>query len=321
MCAVYVPNESEKEALKAILLQQAIVVGLYKNQIVPDGNTIFSTLEELTTGATYGYAPKVLTNNVKEGAAAADWWTILVNSAGKASAVYGTTVAPALASLEWTFLAPDVALAPTVYGQFGYTIRLPFTVGLQPIKVGDVIRQGAVCAEVAGVNLTSGSWAAGDAAGYLYLKRQVGTFVAGASLVGVSRETATSEIKVLTAAPVVGGTGYAVGDRFAIGTGTGGVGRVTAVSGGVVTAVELLTGGKDYTVATQATVAIDGAGDNALTVAVASLHTAGPAVVVATLAGDSEKKLVYVEALTTPIAITQLGQKIAVTPTLTMSTG
>jgi hypothetical protein len=70
---VYIPNESEKEALKAILLQQAMTIGLYKNQIIPDGSTLFATLEELTTGAGYGYAPKVLSNDVKEGAAAADW--------------------------------------------------------------------------------------------------------------------------------------------------------------------------------------------------------------------------------------------------------
>ena len=319
--AIYISNEGEKEALKSILLQQAMVVGLYKNQIVPDGNTLFSTLEELTAGATYGYAPQVLTNDVKEGAAAANWWTILVNSAGKAAAVYGTIVAPALGSLEWTFLAPDVALAPTVYWQFGYTITLAFTLGLQPIKVGDVVYQGTTIAgEVTGVNVISGSWAAGDAAGYLYLKRQAGTFAAGTIAAG-SKPTATSEIKVLTAAPVVGGTGYAVGDLFLIGTGTGGIGRVTAVTGGVVTAVELLTGGKDYTVATQATTKISGAGDNALTVAVASLYTAGPAVAIATIAADSVKKLVFVEALTNPIAITTLGQKIAVTPALTMSTG
>lgn len=314
---IYISNEGEKEALKAVLLQEALVVGLYKNQIIPDGSTLFSTLEELTTGPTYGYAPVPLGNTVKESAAlAADMWTMKINSAGKAEANYGAAV------LTWTFLAPDVALAPTVYGVFGYCLRLPFTVGLQPIRVVDVVRQGAVCAEVVGVNVTSGAWATGDAAGYLYLKRQSGTFVAGASLVGVSRPTATSEIKVLTATPVNGGTGYAVGDLFIIGTGTGGVGRVTAVTGGVVTAVELLTGGQDYTVATHATTKISGSGDDALTVAVASLYTAGPAVVVATLAGDSEKKLMFVEALTTtPIAVTRLGQTISWQPRLSMSTG
>ena len=316
MSAVYISNEGEKEALKAILLQQAMTIGLYKNQIIPDGSTLFATLEELTTGALFGYAPKVLSNDVVEGAAVADKWSILTNSAGKASAVY------AAAAQEWTFLTPDVANLPTVYGYFGYTLVLPFTAGTQPIRVGDVIRQGAVCAEVTGVNVTSGSWAAGTAAGNLYLKRQSGVFVAGATLIDGSKATATSEIKVLTAAPVVGGTLYAVGDLFLIaGAGTGGVGRVTAVTGGVVTAVELLTGGKDYTVATQATAKISGGGDNALTVAVASLHTAGPAVAIATLAGDSAKKLLFVEALTTPIPLTTLGQKISVTPTLTMSTG
>jgi hypothetical protein len=313
--SVYITNESEKEALKAILLQQGMVVGLYKNQIIPDGSTLFATLEELTTGPTYGYAPKVLTNDVKEGAAAADWWTILTNSAGKASAVF------AAAAQEWTFLAPDVALLPTVYGVFGYCLVLPFTTGVQPIHVGDVIYQGTtIAAEVVGVNVTSGSWAAGDAAGNLYLKRQAGTFTAAALKCGC-KPTSTSEIKVLTAAPAVGGTGYAVGDLFLIGTGTGGVGRVTAVTAGVVTAVELLSGGKDYTVATHATTKISGAGDNALTVAVASLTTSGPAVTVATAVSDSVKKLMFVEALTTPIPITTLGQKISMTPTLTMSTG
>jgi hypothetical protein len=214
-----------------------------------------------------------------------------------------------------------VALLPTVYGVFGYTISLPFTAGLQPIRAGHIVRQGAVCAEVTGVNVVSGSWYLGTAAGYLYLKRQSGVFVAGATLVDVFKDTATTEIDVLTAAPVVGGTGYAVGDLFTIGTGSGGVGRVTAVTLGVVTAVELLAGGRNYTVATHATVKINGAGDNALTVAVASLYTRGPAVAVATLAGDSSKKLMFCEALTTPIPITTLGQKISYTPTLTMSTG
>jgi len=99
------------------------------------------------------------------------------------------------------------------------------------------------------------------------------------------------------------------------------VGRVTAVNAGIVTAVELLSGGRDYTVATQATTKISGAGDNALTVAVATLYTAGPAVTVATAVSDSVKRLLFVESLTTPIPITTLGQTISYTPTLTMSTG
>jgi hypothetical protein len=325
--SIYVPNESEKEALKAILLQQAVVIGLYKNQIIPDGNTVFATLEELPTdapgGSTYGYTRKYLTTAVKESASVlANFWTMTVNSAGKASAVFGAV------AQEWVFLAPDVAAGNTIYGVFGYTLVLPFTAGVQPIKVGDVVLKGAVCAEVAGVNVTSGSWGAGDAAGNLYLKNQNGTFTSGA-LVDGSRHTSGAtpgEIKVLTATPVAAGATYAVGDLFLIaGAGTGAVGRVTAISAtpaaGTVTAVELLTGGQAYTVATQATTKISGSGDNALTVAVASLYTSGPAVTVATIAGDSSKKLMFVEALTTAIPIVALGQSVKYTPTLTLSSG
>lgn len=314
--SAYVPNVGEKEMLKDFLLSQAIVLGLYKNVLVPDGNTIFSTLSEMPTGGGRGYAEIPLANILNETAPATGQWYITTDVNGKASAQYGLAAAPQ----AWTFAAQDQTDANTVYGILGYTLVLPFTSGLQPIKVGDVIRQGAVCAEVTGVNLIAGSWYASTASGYLYLKRQVGTFVAGATLVDVSKPTATSEIEVLTAAPVNGGTGYAVGDRFLIGTGTGGVGRVTAVSGGIVTAVELLTGGKDYTVATQATTKIDGAGDNALTVAVASLYTAGPAVAIATIAGDSNKQLLFVEPLSAGTLVSAVGQQITYLPVITFST-
>ena len=316
--SIYVPNISEIAVLKSILLQRAITIGLYVNSVLPDGSTLFATLTEMATGAGYGYAPIALENVVKESATpTAGMWTITTNSAGKASAVY------AAAAQSWVFLAPDVALLPTIYGVFGWARVLPFTAATQPIFPGDVLRQGAVCAQVCGVNVTSGSWAAGTAAGDLYIKNQVGVFVSGATLVDASKVTSTSEIKVLTAAPVAAGTGYAVGDRFLIGTGSGGVGRVTAIveATGAVTAVELLSGGVNYTVATHATTAIDGAGNNALTVAVASLITSGPAVNVATLAGDSDRKLMFVESLTTPIPVTTLGQTVSYWPTLTMSTG
>jgi hypothetical protein len=312
---VYVPNQGEKEMLKNDLLLQAVILGLYGNVVVPDGSTLVSTLTELLATGGAGYAEIPLNNVLNESAPATGQWYISTDANGKASAQYGLASAPQ----TWTFNSVDVANAPTVQGIFAYTLVLPFTSGLQPIKVGDVIRQGAVCAEVTGVNVTSGSWAAGNAAGDLYIKRQVGTFVAGATLVDVSRATATSEIKVLTATPVNGGTGYAVGDRFVIGTGTGGVGRVTAVTGGVVTAVELLTGGKDYTVATQATTKIDGAGDNALTVAVASLYTAGPAVAIATIAGDSNKKIMWTEAFSTGTLVAAVGQQINYLPIFTLA--
>ena len=308
----YAPNQSELELLKDALLMQAVVLGLYSNPVVPDGSLTVAGLTELATDG--GYARIPLSCDVVEDAEATGKWYVAPNINGKASGQYGQAASPQ----AWIFAAADIG--KTVNGIFGFTLDLPFTSGLQQIRVGDVLRQGAVCAEVTGVHLASGSWAGGDAAGNIYLKRQSGVFVAGATLVNVSRATATSEIKVLTATPVAGGTGYAVGDLFIIGTGTGGVGRVTAVSGGVVTAVELLTGGKDYTVATQATTKINGGGDNALTVAVASLVTAGPAVAIATIAGDSVKKLLFVEPLSAPNPITATGQVVTYLPVISYST-
>ena len=308
----YAPNQGEIEMLKDFLLSQAIILGLYSNPVVPDGSLTPAGLTELATDG--GYARIPLTCDVVEDAEAALKWYVAPDINGKASAQFGQAASPQ----TWTFTAADVG--KTVNGIFGFTMVLPFTSGLQPIKPGDVLRQGAVCAEVTGVQIASGGWATGDAVGNIYLKRQVGTFVAGATLVNASRATATSQIKVLTAAPINGGTGYAVGDRFLIGTGTGGVGRVTAVTGGVVTAVELLTGGKDYTVATQATTKIDGGGDNALTVAVASLYTAGPAVAIATIAGDSNKKLLFIEPLSAPNPITANGQTVTYLPIISFST-
>jgi hypothetical protein len=311
--SVYVPNVGELEALKAILLTKGLEIGLYKVAILPDGNTTFLTLTEWGIDGTY--ARKVLTNEIVEDTLAANKWYMSTNALGKGEGAYNNGV------LSWSFNSVDVAKGATVFGVFAITRVLAFTSGLQPIKVGDVIYQGAVCAEVTGVEVTSGSWAAGTAAGNLTIKRQNGAFVAGATLKDASKGTATAEIKGLTATPIAGATGYAVGDRFLIGTGTGGVGRVTAVTGGVVTAVELLSGGRDYTVATQATTKIDGAGDNALTVAVATLYTAGPAVSIATLAGDVTQKLMAVWPYATGIPITLDGQTVTFDLKMALATG
>lgn len=317
--SVYIPNIGEIAALKSILLHRAITVGLYLNSVIPDGSTLFATLTELTTGAGYGYAPKPLENIVKESATpTAGMWTIVTNSAGKGSAIYGA------AALSWVFLAPDVALLPTIYGIYGISRVLPFTAGLHAPKVGSVINKGAVCAVVTGVNVTSGSWALGTAAGDLYIKNQSGVFTAGA-LTEIANPTTTGEAKALVAVPTAAGTGYVVGELFTIteAGATGGVGRVTSIveATGAVTGVELVTGGAVYTAgAGKATVTIDGAGTN-LTVEISALIPTGPAVTVATLAGDSNKVLMFCEALTTPIPVTTLGQAVSYQPTLTMATG
>ncbi len=84
-----------------------------------------------------------------------------------------------------------------------------------------------------------------------------------------------SPLRILdTLAIVVGGTLYAVGDRFAIVGGTSTIqatGMVTAVAAGVVTGVKIIDSGQ-YTInpgAAAATTVLSGAGDAALTVTTA----------------------------------------------------
>jgi hypothetical protein len=318
--STYIPNIGEQEALKAILLQQAMVIGLYKNSVIPDGNTIFATLEEMPTGGGRGYAPKSLSNDLIVGSAVADKWAMSVNSSGKAEAVYDN------ATQDWTFQTADVADVNTVYGVFGYTLVLPFDAGAKEIKVGDTVKgaTSAATGVVTGINITSGSWAAGTAAGNLYIKNQTGTFQDGENLY------VAGEIATLVAAPTAAGDTYSIGDLFKIDdatlAGEGAVGVVLTLTGADNSPVATIgtvpgCGGRNYTVAAgQDTQKITGGGNDALTVEVATLATAAYAVTNTGATADSHKKLLFVEALTTPIAITTLGQIISYTPKLTMST-
>ena len=313
--SVYIPNCSEREALRSVLLNQAIILGLYAAQVVPDGNTVFDTLTPLTTGGGYGYAEKELANDMVEGAAVADKWSLSMNASGQAQAQYGVT--PQL----WTFLAPDVALGSTVYGVFGYTRVIPFDAGSVPIKRGDKVTGGTSTATgvVTGVLLTSGSWALGTAAGYLYIKSQTGAFQDNEAINIVGR--------VVTLAVGANATGnYADGDRFRVlqaNSANAAVGVVTGNSSGNVTGVALLDGADNYTTANGlATSKITGGGTDAMTANVTARATT-PAATTNTMtvnAGDSLKQLVFVETLTTPTEITQLGQQIGYSPVLDMST-
>jgi hypothetical protein len=169
---VYLPNIGEKEILKALLLQKAMVLGLYKNQVQPDGNTIIDTLVELATGGGRGYAPKALSNDIVENALSADKWFVTTDANGKALGSYSNAVQ------EWIFNAADVADAATAFGVFAYCFVLPFDGGVTQIKVGDIVtgHTGAATGVVTGVCLQSGSWAGGDAAGYLDIKTKTETF-------------------------------------------------------------------------------------------------------------------------------------------------
>jgi hypothetical protein len=170
--SVYIPNVGEKEALKSILMQQALILGLFKNQVQPDGNTIFETLEQLPVGGGRGYAPKALTNDIVEGALAADKWGVSINAAGKAEGQYSN------AEQVWTFQDADVADLNTVYGVFGYVLVLPFDAGSGAIKVGDTVAGQTSLATgiVTGIAVTSGSWDTNDAAGFAYIKTKTNVF-------------------------------------------------------------------------------------------------------------------------------------------------
>ena len=176
--AIYVPNVGEKEALMDILVSQALQLGLYKTQVVADGNTIYSTYTELDAEAG-GYATKELANVVVVDALTASKWYVTTNASGKAEATYDAASTPQ----EWVFTADDVANADTAYGIFAWTLTLAFASGgTVELKVGDTITCVATSATAicTAVRLYSGTWAGGTAAGVLCLKTQSAAFAAGA---------------------------------------------------------------------------------------------------------------------------------------------
>jgi hypothetical protein len=311
--SVYIPNSGEKEALKAILMQQGVILGLYKNQVSPDGNMTYDTLEEMPTGGGRGYAPKVLPTAVAEGEAGVlDKWIISLDSSGKAQALFSNV------SQDWVFQDADVADGNTVRGAFGYFLILPFDAGAKEIKVGDTVKGATSGATgiVTAVNVTSGLWSAGTAAGDAYIKTKSGTFVDGENLIVLG------EIGTIAAVPTVGGTGYSVSDIVEIVTGgAGALAVVTTVDAGVVTGLVIVTGGAGYAIgAGKATEKVTGGGDDALTVEITALASAAYAVTNTGAVGDALKKLMFVEALSTAILVNTLGQIVGYTPKLSMST-
>jgi hypothetical protein len=156
--------------LKSIIKSEALLLGLYKNAVTPDGNTVIDTLTPLTVVG--GYAPIALANDVCLDALTANKWYISTDVNGRAVAQYHNE------PIAWTFTADNVSLAETAYGIYGYTLILPFNTGTSEIKVGDTItgHTSSATAIVTGVFVTSGTWGAGTAAGWLCIKTQTGTF-------------------------------------------------------------------------------------------------------------------------------------------------
>lgn len=312
---IYIPNTGEKEALKQIIKNNALVLGLYKNQVVPDGNTVFDTLEEMPTGGGRGYARIELSNDIIESAVAADKWYMSLNSSGKAEAKYDD----ATTTQDWTFAAADVADAYTVYGIFAFTWVIPFDAGAIEVKPGDTVKgvTSAATGVVTAVDVQSGTWGAGTAAGNIYIKTKTGTFQNDENIC-ISGKIATISV----GATGSGGTGYAVGDILSI-TQTGASGAkavVTTVSTGAVTGAVLVEGGIGYSVADNLpTTNIVGSGASC-TLDIDTLATTKLVVSNTGTVGDALKKLMFVEAFTSGQAVTVVGQKIAYTLKITLST-
>lgn len=307
---IYVPNIGEKEMLKDILLSQAVVLGLYRNQVQPDGNTTIDTLTEMPTGGGRNYAQKALTNDVvMEGSLQANKWRITTNAQGKAEAQYHN------AALEWTFNDVDAGDQNTVYGFFAYTWVLPFDGGLKEIRVGDRIKgvTSGAYATVTGVQLQSGAWGT-DAAGNLFIKAKNGTFQ--------NDENLTINGAIGTVAVNAGGSGYAVGDILTV-VQTGAAGAklvVTAVNAGAVTSVVVVERGQGYATGTGlSTSALTGSGSGC-TVDVSTLDSTAYAVSNTGAGGDAGRQLLFVEPLDTGYLIDTAGQKITYVPKITLST-
>ena len=310
---IYVPNSGEKEMLRNVLQTMPIELGLYKNVVSADGNLSMVTIEEMPSGGGRGYARKSLNNDIVESALASGKWYLSMNSAGKAEAQHHND------TLDFEFNSYDVADANTVYGLFGFVWVVPFDAGASEIRVGDVVKGVTSAAEgvVTGVTLISGSWAAGNAAGYLYLKSKSGTFQDNENL------TVDGVIATLASSPTAGGTGYSDHDVLTItgGSGAGAKAMVASATGGVINTVVLAHGGKDYVVGASAGVS-GGAGSGAsLEITALAATTYAVSNTGKLFSGDAHKKLLFMEAFSEGKLIDTNGQKVLITLKLTSSTG
>ena len=315
---IYVPNEGEKEALRAILKTKALVLFLYKNAVIGEGATVFESLTEWPSDGGRAYVRKELSIDLVENSVAADKWFLTTNALGRAEGQYSNAV------LSWNFNAIDVADGASVYGVGAFSWFLPFDAGSKEIKVGDTVKGATSGATglVTGVCLISGSWAAGTAAGYLDIKSKTGTFQNDENIY------VAGEIATLVAAPTAAGDIYSVGDLFKITTGgEGAVGVVLSLTGGDNTPVATIgvvpaAGGRNYTVgAGKVTAKLTGGGNDALTVEVATLATAAYAVTNTGGTADALKRLMAIWPFSTPLSIAADGQAATWDMKMALATG
>jgi hypothetical protein len=312
--------------LKNILATNQMLVGLYRNVVPSDGGTSFSDFTEYTKTGTY--ITETLDNVVNESALAAGQYYVSTNSSGKASGAWCET-SSAAKYLEWTFNTTDAALLYTVYGAFAWSYVLPFDSGgavtlpeYGEIKVGDVVKgaTSGAYAEVTAVWLTSGTWLAGTAAGWLAIKGKTGTFQNNEAMI-LRNSFPRSGGLVLSAA----GTGYSAGELVEV-SAKGGVGALVSVlsaAGGTVDTIAYAGGGHSYSASgtNLGTRTRTGAGTG-LTVNVDSWCAVDRATTDTgtSFAGDAHAIVMWYEIFSESQLIDTNGQKIRLTVDLTMST-
>jgi hypothetical protein len=310
-----VVNEGEFGNLEIFLCKVALYQGLYKNVISPSGPTTWANIQEMPTGGGRSYAPVQMARVVNYNAPALNQWYLSIGTNGKAQALYSST------PIQWLMSAQEVADGNTVQGSFRSYWKLPFQNGAIQIREGDVIK-GAVSgatAVVTAVNVLSGTWGAGTAAGFLYLEiRNANAFNNGENLtlVGI----------IGTVSVGAQGGGYAVGDIISV-TQSGAWGAklvVTSVGGaGAVTGLVVVDPGQGFSAASGlATTHLTGSGNDALTVNILTLATTTYAVSNSGTknAGDAWKMIYDVIPMATPQLVNQVGLPFTIQPLLSEDT-
>lgn len=323
----YFPNVGENYMLKTILASNQMKVGLYRNVVPSDGGTVYSDFTEMTKTGTY--ATETLDNIVNESALAAGQFYISTNSSGKASGAWCETSSSAK-YLEWTFNATDVALGYTIYGAYAWSYVLPFDSGgaaglpeYGEIKVGDVVKgaTSGAYAEVTAVWVTSGTWAAGTAAGWLAIKNKSSTAFQDNEAIILRNSLPRSGGLVLSAA----GTGYSAGEIVEVSAngGVGGLVSVLSAAGGTVDTIAWAGGGHSYSASgtNLGTKSRTGSGAG-MTVNVDSWCAVDRATTNTgtTFAGDAHAIVMWYEVFSESQDIDTNGQKIRLTVDLTLST-
>jgi len=123
-------------------------------------------------------------------------------------------LAMAMSGTEEPAEVGEILLGDVIEGMTAPVLTMAFTSGSHEISVGDTITgaTSGATAYVAGVSLSAGTWAGGDAAGTLTLRRLAGKIVAESLDVGTDLNVATTSGTITAVTPVERVTGSLADD-------------------------------------------------------------------------------------------------------------